>query len=196
MGMFDDITAWVICDECGKRQKSALQTKDFDRLLDHLGQGDDTRKKIDRWFLHDSSLGRGEGKYEELIEKVKKAPKWLGKIKYTREGCRPMKITEVREKYGNEKKYRLDVHLFKHWKTKKRELSWWCYKRIIKCGRTSFDGIRNRDFNCYTSCKGCGKWLECRGYIKNYVFTGVQVDPQMTKEAQKHYIRRKVEKKK
>jgi len=195
MGMFDDITAWVICDECNKRQKAGLQTKDFDRLLDHLAQGDDTRKKIDRWFLHDSSLGRGEGKYEEILERKKSLPKSM-RFKTTREAHRPMKITEVRKKYGNEKKYRLDVHLFKHWKTKKRELSWWCYKRIIKCGRTSFDDIKDRDFNCYGSCKGCGKWLECTGHIKNYIFTGAEVDSPRTEEAQKHYIRRKVKKKK
>lgn len=194
MGMFDDLTAWVKCDECGKRQKADLQTKDFDRLLDYLKQGQDTRKKVGRWWLHDSSLGRGEGKYEEILERKKSLPKSL-QFKTTREKHRPMKITEVRKKYGNKKKYRLDVHMFKHWKTKKRELSWWVYKYTGK-SHTAFYGNKNRDFNCYTSCKGCGKWLECRGYIKNYIFTGVEVDPQMTKEAQKHYIRRKVKRKK
>lgn len=195
MGMYDTVSAWIKCPFCKRKMKhDNLQTKDFARNLDYLKQGESTNVMRERWFLHDASLFRGEGKYEEMIEKQKTFPKYLQKIKYTRESCRPMKITEVRKKYKNKKKFHLNVHFFKVRKNEKRRISWSCYKYTGK-SPTVFQGTKEMDFNCYGSCKHCGRWLECVGKIRNSKFIGAEVNIQSSKEQQPLRIRRKPKKK-
>lgn len=42
--------------------------------------------------------------------------------------------------------------------------------------KTAFFGIKDMEFNCYTSCKECKRWLELKGIIKDYVFQGVELE--------------------
>lgn len=164
MGMYDSFSAEVVCP-CGNVfYGEDIQSKDFDCNLDHLKQGERTDKKVERFFYADSSMGRKEGRWEEVQEQLKTDPDKNPFLKdATEEDFRVLSREEILEKYGDEKKYDLKFD---------DDGSWHAYSKL-GFSKTVFDGIHGMDFNCYTSCPKCKKWLDMTGVISEDVFVGV-----------------------
>lgn len=146
MGCYESFTAKVKCI-CGHEfEDDNIQSKDFECMLDHLKQGEDTRELKERHFLYKDSIFEKDFTVDKAIELCLKHPK-----KYT------MNISHY--KGGT-------IVSVYHW---------------LGLGKSAFFGNKDREFNCYTTCPKCKKWLELIGTIKDYVFEGVRVDGTVTK---------------
>lgn len=167
MGMYDSFTSIVMCP-CGHGESDDnIQSKDFGCNLDHLKQGERTDKEIERFMLADSSMGRGKGRWKELQERKLKTNKPTLAVldSITEDDVRELSVDEIKEKYGDKTKFDLSF-----------DNDYWHAYHKLGLSKTVFDGIHGMDFNCYTTCKGCNKWLEMTGHIVDDVFTGVTVD--------------------
>jgi hypothetical protein len=146
MGCYESFTADIICPYCNyKWNDNDIQSKDFECVLDHLKQGEDTRKFEPSYIIHaDSHWHFGDHEKLKTLEEA---------IEFQKQ---------------NPNDYHLIINHFKGLPT-----SWSIFK-FLGHRPTTFYGIKDREFNCYSVCPKCKKWLDMIGIIKDYIFIGIR----------------------